>query len=89
MSDSPRSGQRPADEVIAAALVRAVEDVFEAGQIETLSVNGVRTAVEAQLGLPPAFLKTEGTWREKSKDIVHAEFVSAASSAAARGEARR
>lgn len=64
----------PADDIVAVALRNVVQDRCQVGQIETLTINDVRAAVESKLGLASGCIKENKRWRELSKDIIRAEF---------------
>ncbi|KAI9787614.1 MAG: hypothetical protein M1839_000145 [Geoglossum umbratile] len=63
----------PPDATLDAALRDAAKCIFDAGDLNYLTLRGVRTAVEKQLNLPEAFFKDHLEWRGKSKGIVEAE----------------
>lgn len=75
MSASPASTVLPPDQVLVAALRKVVQDGFRAGEVDQLSINHVRAAAEAKLGLRRGCLKGDDRWREESKEIIRAEFV--------------
>jgi hypothetical protein len=72
---SQSSSPFPADDVVEAALRETVQDYFQRGEGDTVAVNNVRAAVEAQLELPAASLKNDAHWKNHSRAIVEDEFV--------------
>ncbi|PSK46342.1 HIRA-interacting protein 3 [Elsinoe australis] len=60
---------RPTDTEIEYALRAAVRSALDTG--ETTSVNIARAAAEKELGLEDGFLKSDGGWKTRSKDIVN------------------
>ena len=64
------------DDDIQATLQRIVTDQFKSGDLETLTLKNVRAAAEEELELPKDFLKTDGKWKGRSKEVVGTEVVS-------------
>lgn len=60
---------KPTDTEIEYALRAAVRSALDTG--ETTSVNIARAAAEKELGLEDGFLKSDGGWKTRSKDIVN------------------
>ena len=81
MSDSGLSSQSrpspaPSSATLAAALRDTVKRIFNAGNLNDLTVKRVRAAAEKQLQLPEDFFKDHPEWRGRSKEIIEAEAVS-------------
>lgn len=75
MSDSEDSARLPPEPRIEEALRQAVATISKSGNHEELTVNRVRAAAEADLGLPKGFLKSNVQWKNRSKDIITDEVV--------------
>lgn len=75
MSDSSLSSVTPSQAALEQALRNAVERVYRLGNLEELTVKRIRAAVEQDLDLEEDFFKTNGTWKEKSKNIIQSEVV--------------
>ncbi len=60
--------------VVADALRNAVRRMLKGPERDDLTVNGVRSHVEIELGLEPGYLK-KGSWKQESKSIVKSESV--------------
>ena len=78
MSSSSLSddGGSPSDEVLEQALRKAVQDVYDDGNLELLTVKRVRKAAELDLGIEEDFFKTTPDWKERSGEIIKAAVVS-------------
>jgi hypothetical protein len=64
----------PSDKSITDAIKLAVQRVWNGPGRDELTVNQIRSEVEAKLDLDAGYLK-EGSWKQKSKQIVLDEHV--------------
>lgn len=79
MSDSESlSDSAPADSAMEEALRSIVQNIYKKGNLEDLTVKRVRAVAEKQLELEKDFFKDHTSWKEKSKTIIQAEVVCAA-----------
>ncbi|KAF2835722.1 hypothetical protein M501DRAFT_941455 [Patellaria atrata CBS 101060] len=84
MSDSELSDAElpiPSDAQIEKTLRNVVCAFFKAGDFEALTIKRVRESAEQKLDLPENFLKTDSSWKDKSKDIISEEVNGDAQSA--------
>ena len=65
----------PDPETLEAALRRVVRNVFDARNLEELTVKRVRRAAEVELELEEGFFKTDEAWRDRSKGVISGEVV--------------
>ena len=78
MSDSSSlSDAMPSSSVLEDALRDAVQKIYRSRNLEDLTVNRVRRAVEKQLVLEDDYFKNDSFWKEKSKHIILSEVVGA------------
>ncbi|KAJ5692490.1 hypothetical protein N7462_001913 [Penicillium macrosclerotiorum] len=63
----------PADNVLEQGLRDEVAAIFNAGNMEELTVKRVRVAVEKKLGLEEGFFKGTGNWKAQSDKIIKQE----------------
>ncbi|KAK5129408.1 hypothetical protein LTR08_003295 [Meristemomyces frigidus] len=72
MSDSELStpSNLPADSQIEQALRNVVRDALKANEV--ITTNLARSRAERDLGLDAGFLKNDGEWKKRSKDIISA-----------------
>ncbi|KAI4151152.1 MAG: hypothetical protein LQ340_003672 [Diploschistes diacapsis] len=73
MSDSSLSAS-PDDAVLEQGLRQIVGELYDSGNLDDLTVNGVRIAAQENLGLRKGFFK-EADWKERSKAIIEDEAV--------------
>jgi hypothetical protein len=77
MSDSDLSeasvSPAPPDDELEKSLRREVVKAQKAG--EEYTVNTIRAASEAQLGLSPGFYKSHDEWKDRSKNVIRAQIV--------------
>ncbi|GAB7346672.1 hypothetical protein MBLNU459_g1797t1 [Dothideomycetes sp. NU459] len=52
---------------------QTLRDIVKSGNVDPVTVNGVRAAAEEQLGLPEGFFKS-AAWKNKSKDVIAEAF---------------
>jgi hypothetical protein len=64
----------PSDKTVLDSIKYTVRNLFQGPDRNELTVNNVRSQVEAALQLDSGFLK-EGSWKQKSKELVKAEYV--------------
>jgi len=64
----------PSEKSIIDAIRLAVQRVWNSPGRDELTVNQIRSEVEAKLDLDTGFLK-EGSWKQKSKEVVLDEHV--------------
>ena len=74
MSESSLSDTGPDANILEQELRQVVVRIFESGNLEELTVNGVRNAAQDSLGLRKGFFK-EADWKDKSKAIIESEVV--------------
>ena len=65
----------PSRLVLETALRNAVQQVYDSGNLENLTVKRVRKAAEEQLGLAEGYFKNGSFWPEASKQIIQFEVV--------------
>ncbi len=76
MSDSSSlSDAIPSRPALEQGLRNAVQQVYQTGDLENLTVKRVRKIVEDDLELPEDFFKIDATWKERSKELIQAEVV--------------
>lgn len=64
----------PEDSDLENALRAKVQQIFQLGNLDELTVKRVRRAVETELGLEVDHFKDE-IWRERSKSIIESQVV--------------
>ena len=74
MSESSLSDNGPDDTILEQELRQVVGRIFKSGNLEELTVNGVRNAAQDSLGLRKGFFK-EADWKERSKTVIENEVV--------------
>lgn len=75
MSDSSLSSAAPSHAALAQALRDTVQQVFQSGNLDELTVKRVRMAAEKKLDLEDGFYKNDSLWKEESKRIIQSEVV--------------
>ena len=74
MSESSLSDTGPDANILEQELRQVVVRIFESGNLEELTVNGVRNAAQDSLGLRKGFFRA-ADWKDKSKAIIENEVV--------------
>lgn len=69
-------GVRSSDSALEKALRDMVASIYEAGDMQELTVRRVRLATEKRLGLDEGFFKNDSRWKAKSDEIIKDEVVS-------------
>ena len=77
MSDSSLSNGSPSDATLEQALRHAIQQVYDSGRMEELTVKRIRVSAETDLDLPEDFFKNDPTWKERSKSLIQSEVVRA------------
>ena len=76
MSSSPPASSAPIDDAILEnAFRKAVQDVYQSGDLEQLTVRRIRKVVEGELGLQEDFFKDDTRWKDRSKNVISAAVV--------------
>ena len=75
MSESSLSSVAPSHATLEQALRDTVQQVFQSGNLDELTVKRVRIAAERKLDLEDGFYKNDPVWKEKSKRIIQSEVV--------------
>ncbi len=75
MSESSLSSATPLHANLEQALRNAVQQAFQNGNLDELTIKRVRAAAEKDLDLEDGFYKNDPTWKEESKRIIRCEVV--------------
>jgi hypothetical protein len=75
MSESSLSSATPSHANLERALCNAVQQAFQNGNLDELTIRRVRAAAEKDLDLEDGFYKNDPTWKEESKRIIQCEVV--------------
>lgn len=75
MSESSLSSATPSHATLEQALRDTVQQVFQSGNLDELTIRRVRTATEKRLDLEDGFYKNDPMWKEESKTIIESEVV--------------
>ena len=76
MSETSALSEAHSDDVqLEGALRAAVRKVYARGDLGNLTIKRVRASVERRLGLGEDFFKTDGIWKDRSKDVIRSEVV--------------
>lgn len=76
MSESSLSSATPSHATLDQALRDTIQQVFQSGNLDELTIRRVRVATEKRLGLGDGFYKNDPLWKEESKRTIEAEVVS-------------
>ena len=76
MSESSLSSATPSHATLEQALRDTVKQVFQAGNLDELTIRRVRVATEKKLDLEDGFYKNDPVWKDESKRIIESEVVS-------------
>ena len=75
MSVSSLSSATPSHATLEQALRDTVQQVFQSGNLDELTIRRVRTATEKRLDLEDGFYKNDPLWKEESKITIESEVV--------------
>lgn len=76
LSSPPASpSATPSDAILEQGLRDAITSICDSERFDELTVNGIRIAAQAKLGLREGFFK-EGEWKGRSKRLIEDEVVS-------------
>ena len=75
MSNSSLSSGVPTDAILERALRNAVQQVYETGNLENLTIKRIRKSAEEDLELQDDFFKNDFAWKDKSKTVIQSEVV--------------
>lgn len=75
LSSPAPSSPAPSEAILEQALRHIVQELFQKGNLDELTIKRVRTSAERYLDLEDGFYKNDLMWRKESKRIIESEVV--------------